>query len=99
MRKKGQKAEDDFLDLAWRIAFDSATFKVEGTGSEDIDLMQEAHSRLQNIDRSEWFPIARVMYRAGESYDHHRLAERASTRFINAAMGTTLLRVTLGGDY
>ncbi|KIA92262.1 hypothetical protein OC25_17670 [Pedobacter kyungheensis] len=93
------KKREELLELAWRTAFDSATYKVLGDGSHAEDLMSEATEYIRNIDRSEWFPVARQILRENNYIDDHNLAEEAATIFINKKMDTTGLRVSFGGDW
>jgi len=93
-----KKKKNELLESAWRIAFDSATFNVIGDNTTSEDFLNQAREHIRQIDREDWFPEAyKVLNEQGFS-DDHKLAERASTNFINQIMGTKNLKVTLGGD-
>lgn len=93
------KKQEQLLELAWRTAFDSATYKVSGTNGHSEELILQATDHIRNIDRTEWFPIARQMVLANSYLDDHSLAEEAATLFINKKMDTNGLKVTFGGDW
>ncbi len=93
------KKREELLELAWRTAFDSATYKVSSDGSHSEELISEATQHIRNIDRSEWFPVARQIVRSNTYIDDHVLAEEAATIFINKKMDTKGLTVSFGGDW
>lgn len=93
------KERERFLELAWRTAFDSATYKVLVDGSHSEELISEATGHIRNIDRSEWFPVARQILQRNSYIDDHNLAEEAATIFINKKMDTKGLSVSFGGDW
>lgn len=93
------KKREELLELAWRTAFDSATYKVSSDGSHAEELISEATEYIRNIDRSEWYPVARLILRSSSYIDDHNLAEEAATLFINKKMDTKGLTVSFGGDW
>ena len=99
MQKKGHKSRKQFLDDAWRIAFDSATYNVEGTTEHSSELLAEAKHCIRNIGKSDWWQIAEDLYDNGHDHNVHRLSEDASSIFINKKMKTKGLIVRSGGDY
>jgi len=90
---------EQLLELAWRTAFDSATFKVSGNSSHKDELIAEATEHIRMIDREDWYPIARQILRSNNYIDDHRLAEEAATIFINRKMDAAGLKVSFGGDW
>lgn len=97
MKGKKRDKSEALIELAWRTAFDSATYKVEGDLTEEE--LRIATSRIRNIDKSEWYPEARYLLSTNPYMDDHRLAEDAASRFINKEMGKKGLIVTFRGDW
>ena len=69
-----KQKREELLELAWRTAFDSATYKVSGNDSHLEEIISEATQHIKNIDRSEWFPVARQILRGNSYIDDHNLA-------------------------
>lgn len=90
---------EQLLELAWRTAYDSATYDVKGDGTETDEFLDEAKEHIRNIDKNEWYPEARKILQIRRNIDDHALAEEASTNFINKKMGSENLKVALGGDW
>lgn len=93
------KKREQLLELAWRTAFDSATFKVSDNSSHKDELIAEATEHIRMIDKEDWYPIARQILRSNNYIDDHRLAEEAATIFINRKMDSAGLKVSFGGDW
>lgn len=98
MNMKKKIRIEDKLDSAWYIAYNSMTHRVIGDENDDDEMLKQANYRLQQIDREEWFPEARLIIYERPYMDTHQLAEAAAEKFINKVMDTNHLKVYLGGD-
>ena len=90
---------DTLLDQAWRIAFDSMTYKVKSIDINEQRFLPEAESKIYGIDKNDWFPIAEKLVKSNPYYTAKNLAEEAATIWINSNMNLKSLKVSFGGDY
>lgn len=89
---------EDKLEHAWYIAFDSMRYSVIGREDDNEILLNEANNRLQQIDRKELFAEPLIVIRKRSHIDVHQLAVVAAEHFIDKTVGTIPLKVYLGGD-
>ena len=86
------------LDIAWKIAMNSVTRKIEFNVVETDDFLAKANRAFSDIDREDWWPEAESIFLIKPSIGYKSLAEEASAKVLNKKMEVDYLTVYLGGD-
>ena len=87
------------LEDAWYRAFNSMNYNIVGIEDLDEKLKQEIQSKVQDIDKTEWWPVAENLLGLKPHIDEHQLADDATTIFINNHFNTTSVKVYFKGGY